>query len=98
VDPAQDAEAALNTLAEEALSSDPSRTLALLTEGDNRFPRGALADERQLLRLRAMVNLNQIAEARVEATNYLDLNPRSPIGRKIYQLLGIHPPPELPSR
>lgn len=95
--PAGDPEADVQRLAEAALDRDPNQALALLAEGDDRFPRGRLADERQLLRLRAMVNLNQIAEARVAATQYLELNPRSPIGRQIYRLLGIHAPPELPS-
>jgi hypothetical protein len=97
-DPQTDPEDAVQREVEEALDRDPNQALLLLSQADAQFPAGRLADERQFLRLKAMVNLNQIPEARVAATNYLELNPRSPIGRKIYRLLGIHAPPELPSR
>lgn len=87
-----EAERRLFAQAEASLVADPSGSLALLREGDVKFPHGALADERQFLKLRARVNLNEIAEARVDATNYLELNPHSPIAARIHRLLGIHPP------
>jgi len=93
--PVKDQEGQLFAQAEASLHSDPSRAIALAQKGDAEFPRGPLSDERQLLKLRARVNLNQIPEARVDATNYLEHNPRSPIAPRIHRLLGIHPPPQM---
>lgn len=98
VDPAPEAERELFAQAESLLERDPSKTMDLLHAGDVQFPRGGLADERQFLKMRARVNLNQIPEARVDATQYLELNPRSPLAPKIHQLLGIRPPPEIGAR
>ncbi|MBS1150716.1 MAG: hypothetical protein H6Q89_2414 [Myxococcaceae bacterium] len=82
--------------AEALLVAEPSRAIDLLRAGDAQYPRGTLADERQFMKLRARVNLDQIAEARVDATDYLELNPHSPLAGRIHQLLGIRPPFEVP--
>lgn len=90
-----DPERQLFALAEASLSTNPSKAIELARQGDAEFPRGPLADERQLLKLRARVNLNEIPEARVDATNYLEQNPHSPLAPRIHRLLGIHPPPKM---
>jgi hypothetical protein len=93
-----DVEARVQVQIERAVDVDPKSALTLLAEADKQFPEGKLVHERQFLRLQAMVNLDQVAEARVNATEYLERNPHSPVTRKIYRLLGIHAPPELPTR
>lgn len=90
-DPAEQERAAFER-AEAMLFTNPEGAIALLKQGDEQFPRGALADERQFLKLRAKVNLNQIPEARVDAFNYLEHNPKSPIAPRIHRLLGVHIP------
>ncbi|MBS1153232.1 MAG: hypothetical protein H6Q89_4930 [Myxococcaceae bacterium] len=97
-EPAADPEDQLRQRAEQLLDRDPAAALTLLAEGDARFPRGRHADERVFLRLQAMVNLDQVADARVLATQYLELNPHSPQREKISRLLGIHLPPPLPTQ
>jgi hypothetical protein len=57
-------EASLLEAARAALSTDPSRVMALLDEHARTFPRAQLATERNVLRIEALRRLGRIDEAR----------------------------------
>lgn len=86
-------EAALMTRLRAAVDADPPAALALADEGDRRFPDGTLADERAFLRMRALVHLNRIVDARVRARELYARSPDSPWSARAFQLTGEHPRP-----
>jgi len=82
----------------QAVDADPPLALELAREGEERFPDGALADERAYLKARALVNLGRIARARDEAEAFFQRHPGSPYAERIYRLTGVHPRPPPPAR
>jgi hypothetical protein len=59
-------EAAALAAAQRALASSPARSLALLQEHAQKFPRSALTEERSVFTIEALVALSRSAEARRE--------------------------------
>jgi len=76
-----------------AVDAQPAQALELARRAQARFPRGARADERSLLKMRALVHLGQIAAARDEAVLFFRLFPQSPLGADVQRLTGAHPRP-----
>ena len=80
------------TLAEVALMRDAQvalragnapRALRLVDEHAQRYPFGALAEEREALRVFALCDLGRTAEAGAEATIFLSAHPQSPIADRV---------------
>lgn len=63
--------------AREALGSNPSRTLALVNEHARSHPKGSLGQEREMLRIQALVGLGRSDEARALAEAFKKRNPNS---------------------
>jgi hypothetical protein len=59
-----ESEAQLLLRARRALAADASRTLAIVREHARRFPDGELLEEREALRIEALVGIDRIADAR----------------------------------
>lgn len=76
----------------------PEAALALADEGEARFPGGASSDERAFLKMRALVHLDQIGIARDAAREFFERHPDSPLGRYVFRLTGMRPPPVLGPR
>lgn len=81
-----------STLAEEhrllraargALSSDPAHALALTREHERRFPRGVLAQEREVIAIQALAALGKAEAARQKADGFDDQYPDSPHRRRV---------------
>jgi hypothetical protein len=75
------------------VEAQPEAALALVKEAEARFPNGAASDERAWLQMKALVNLNRIADARVEATTFFEQHPQSPFAEQVFRLTGMHPRP-----
>lgn len=78
------------------VDDDPAAALRLADACDRRFP-AAGADERSLLRMRALVHLGRIGDARSEAEQFFERFPGSPHRPDAYRLTGVHPRPAPPS-
>jgi hypothetical protein len=61
--------------------------LALASEHERRFPRGRLAEDREVLRIRALVGLGRMGDARTTAVKFRRQFPRSVLLPKIEALL-----------
>jgi hypothetical protein len=57
--------------ARRALGADPARALALLNRAEREFPKGKLADERELLVIQALSRLGRSGEARARTAAML---------------------------
>ena len=87
-------EAAALAAAQRALASSPSRSLALLQEHAQKFPRSALAEERCVFTIEALVALARSEEARRELAR-LELGyPSSAHLGKARRLVGIDASPQ----
>jgi len=75
------------------VDSDPSRALALAAAAEQAAPASPLADERAWLKMRALVHLGRIGEARGEARRFFAEHPQSPYGERVARLTGAHPRP-----
>jgi hypothetical protein len=78
------------------VQSQPERALRLLSEGVAADPDSA--DERSFLKMRAWVNLDQIAAARDEAAAFFQRFPQSPYAPRVTELTGVHPRPPVGPR
>jgi hypothetical protein len=87
VDPEEDAMERLRALVDE----QPRIALALADAADADFPAGRHADERAYLRMRALVHLGDIGQARTVAGEFFERHPESPYGRFVYRLTGMRP-------
>lgn len=87
-DPA--AEAALVREAQLALRADPARSLARADEHARRFPKGLLAQEREVIAVEALVALGRPDAARARAAAFRRAFPGSPHARRLDVLV---PPP-----
>jgi hypothetical protein len=66
---------------------DYATALALIADHERRFPHGRLAEDREVLRMRAFVGLGRGNEARTAATKFRHQFPRSVLLPKIDALL-----------
>lgn len=73
--------------AQDALASDPARALSIATLDATRFPRGALAQERDVIAIEALVRLGRRDEARLRAARFERAFPRSAHHLRIEELL-----------
>ncbi|WP_438037027.1 hypothetical protein [Sorangium sp. So ce204] len=63
--------------AQDALATDAGSSFALTVEHARRFPAGALAQEREIIAIRALLALGRAAEARARAASLLERFPGS---------------------
>lgn len=80
--PAAD-ESALLRQAQAQLKSNPARALALTHEHRRQFPRGALAQEREVIAIDALARLGQGSEAQKRARDFDERYPGSAHRRKV---------------
>ncbi len=85
--PDPEAELALISNAAHALPRDPEQALGLLVEHARRFPRGLLCEERDGLRIDALLALQRDAQAKRAAHTFLLRYPSSPQGPRLRRLL-----------
>jgi hypothetical protein len=76
-------EATLLRGAQSSMKSDPQRALALTREHRRRFPRGVLAQEREVLAIEALARLGKSSEATERARNFNQRYPGSAHSKKI---------------
>lgn len=70
-----------------AISSDPARALALVDEAERRFPRGALGQEREVIRIQALTAAGRRDEALQRARAFLARTPSSAHRPRLEQIL-----------
>lgn len=79
-----DAEIALLAAGKRALGAgDASDALRLAKQHAREFPRGSLADERELLRVEALCGLGKVEKARATADGFLRKKPKAAISAKM---------------
>jgi hypothetical protein len=88
--PRQVSQSELLARAWQALASQPARTLELVTLDERLHPRGALVEERDALRVRALAALGRFREARTHATRFVERFPSS-VHRKSVEA-AVEPP------
>lgn len=87
--PAVADEVAILTRAYSALGhGDPAKALAELDEHADRFPDGALAEERAAQRVLALCRLGRVEEARADAARFLEKYPASPQAPRVRSSCG----------
>ncbi|WP_437532014.1 hypothetical protein WME79_03800 [Sorangium sp. So ce726] len=93
---AEEAETEIQLLhrAQDALGTDPGSALALTVEHARRFPAGALAQEREIIAIRALLALGRAAEARARAASLLDRFPGSAYRGRLESLGLAQPSPK----
>lgn len=72
-----------------ARSGAAPRALALLHELDARFPRGALLQEREVLRIQALEQSGSNDQARARAQAFLRRYPQSPYAKSLKRIAGL---------
>jgi hypothetical protein len=77
--------------ARQALRSSPARALALTDEHEQRFPHGRMAEERDVIRISALMSLGQTSRARALAREFLRLNNGSAYARRVEAVLSTPP-------
>jgi hypothetical protein len=88
---AADTEVSLLESAQDALASDPESALSLAERHAGRFPRGALAQEREVIAIEALIRLGRVDAARARAERFYRAFPRSAHRTRIENLLGVAP-------
>jgi hypothetical protein len=83
-----DSEVALLQSAQDALSSNPPAALSFAARHAARFPQGALAQEREVIAIEALLGLGRRDEARARAARFYRAFPRSAYRPRIEGLLG----------
>lgn len=81
--PPAPSEADLLEQARSALKSEPSRALARANEAAQRYPRGVLVQEREVLAIQALRRLGRVAEADRRAEAFAKAFPGSAFQRKL---------------
>jgi outer membrane protein assembly factor BamD (BamD/ComL family) len=72
-----------------ALVDNPARALELADHADDRFPSGALVQEREVVAIEALVQLGRQDDARERAGRFLRRFPASVYQRHLEALLGF---------
>jgi hypothetical protein len=90
VDPAIE-EAKLIDAARKALAEDPAKALELTEQIAERFPDGAMIQERRGYAILALLALDRRTEAEDRAEEYLERWPKGPLSRRIREGLGLLP-------
>jgi len=90
-DDAAPSEIELIDRARQALGSSPATALDLVHEHERRFARGAMTEEREVVRIAALVKLGRGAEARTRGETLLQANPASAYARRVKALLPSAP-------
>lgn len=70
---------------------DPERALALLDELDRADAAGEQAPDRALLRMRALVHLDQVPAARAAARRFYERFGEHPLAAEVEAYTGVHP-------
>jgi hypothetical protein len=73
------------------MRGDYTDVLAILAEHERRYPAGRLSEEREVLRVKALVGLGRGGEARRAAASFRLHFPRSVLLRKIDEILASRP-------
>ncbi|KYF88393.1 hypothetical protein BE17_46680 [Sorangium cellulosum] len=81
-----------------ALTTDPAEVLRLDDAASRDFGDSPRAAERGQIRVRALVRLDRIGEARSLAEDLVDRHPDDPAAKSAAAYMGIHPRPRGPSR
>ena len=69
--------------AQQLLTTDPSRALALVRSGEAQFPSGYLREERRYVGVVALFKLGRLDEARAEASRFLSDYPDGPFSARV---------------
>ncbi|WP_437903105.1 hypothetical protein WME95_31715 [Sorangium sp. So ce327] len=96
--PDTDPEASIIDRMRAALTSNPEEVLRLDDEASRDFGDSPRAAERGLLRVRALVRLDRIGQARSLAEDLIARYPDDPSAKSAAAYMGIHPRPRGPSR
>jgi hypothetical protein len=88
---AADPEEALTEQLRATVDEQPQAALAVADQADAAFPTGRYADERDFLRMRALVSLGEIGKARALAGEFFERHPESPYARSVWRLTGMSP-------
>jgi hypothetical protein len=78
--------------ARRALPGDASRALRLTSEHAKLYPRGALAEEREVIAIEALAALGRKGEARARAQRLLSASPGTPYAPRIARAIGSADP------
>ncbi|WP_437775236.1 hypothetical protein [Sorangium sp. So ce1097] len=96
--PDSDPEARVIERMHAALTSDPEEVLRLDDAASRELGDSPRAAERGQLRVRALVRLDRIGEARSFAEDLIERYPDDPAAKSAAAYMGIHPRPRGPSR
>ncbi|WP_437989888.1 hypothetical protein [Sorangium sp. So ce145] len=96
--PDTDPEASIIDRMRAALTSNPEEVLRLDDEASRDLGDSPRAAERGLLRVRALVRLDRIGQARSLAEDLIERYPDDPSAKSAAAYMGIHPRPRGPSR
>jgi len=87
-------EASLLWRAKEELAKDPADSIALCTEHEELYPRGQLAQEREVIRIDALVRLGRRVEAHAAGNAFLSAYPDSAYAARVRRAYGTSPDDE----
>lgn len=73
----------------QSCARDPGAALVFADKHARTYPRSPHAEERDLLRIRALVALGQIGDAKLAAREFLGRRPRSPYTGEVIALAGL---------
>jgi len=73
------------------VDANPALALQLAQESELHYGASHFAEEREFLRVRAQINLQDIATARLCAERFYRRYPDSPYTERVYRLTGMHP-------
>ncbi|WP_438004205.1 hypothetical protein WME89_36065 [Sorangium sp. So ce321] len=96
--PDKDPEARVLDRMRAALTSDPAEVLRLDDAASRELGDSPRAAERGQLRVRALVRMDRIGEARSFAEDLIERHPDDPAAKSAAAYMGIHPRPRGPSR
>ncbi|WP_438023048.1 tetratricopeptide repeat protein [Sorangium sp. So ce233] len=96
--PDSDPEARVIERMRAALTTDPEEVLRLDDAASREFGDSPRAAERGQLRVRALVRMDRIGEARSLAEDLIERYPDDPAAKSAAAYMGIHPRPRGPSR
>lgn len=71
--------------------TEPARALRVLGEHREHYPTGVLSQEREVIRIRALLASGRRTDAKATAARYLEAHPETPHRRRVEALLSGHP-------